>query len=277
MNYRHSYHAGNFADVFKHLILTLVLGKLRVKDTPFCVLDTHAGIGHYDLRLEEAQKTGEYLRGIAPLYEASLTALFQPYLKIVKAENFASPELRYYPGSPAISRALLREQDRLILAELHPDDAELLKQNFRGDGQVAVHHMNAYHAIKAFLPPKEKRGLVLIDPPFEKTDEFEQITRAIKLGYERFRQGIFAIWYPIKDRLPVQQFHNSLVALGIQKILVTELLIHRELLPDRLNGCGMVIINAPWQLDSELDMLLPELLPYVTENGSHRVEWLVGG
>ena len=276
MNYRHTYHAGNAADVFKHLVLTLLLAKLRLKETPFGVLDTHAGIGHYDLLAESAQKTGEYQEGIARLYDAALPDICQPYMTIVKQENFGS-DLRYYPGSPAITRAMLREQDCLILAELHPEDAQLLKQNFKNDRQVAVHHTDAYHSMKAFLPLKEKRGLILIDPPFEKTDEFEQIISAIAMGYQRFRQGVFAIWYPIKDRLPVDRFHQQLVALKIPKILVAEMLCYTELLPVRLNGSGMVIINPPWQVDAEIRALLPALLPLLKQEGqgSGGVEWLV--
>lgn len=275
MNYRHLYHAGNFADVFKHLVLIKLLEKLRSKETNFCVLDTHAGIGMYDLLSETAEKTGEYRQGIVRLLEApALPEAFTPYLQAVKSVN--DEILRYYPGSPCITQQLLRTGDRLLLAELHPEDAHRLKGYFSRDKQVSVHHMDGYLSMKAFLPPKEKRGLVLIDPPFEQVNEFETIVEAVKMAHQRFHHGIYAIWYPIKDRLPITYFYRSLLATGIPKIMVLELLIRPDDTASRLNGCGMIIINAPWKLDEEAALWLPELTLLLAEEGkgSSRVEWL---
>lgn len=274
MNYRHLYHAGNFADVFKHLLLIKLLEKLRTKETPFCVLDTHAGIGLYDLHSENAEKTGEYKDGVKRLLEReAVPAWMISYRDILKSFNPA--DLRYYPGSPSIAQALLRSDDRLVLAELHPEDAGTLKNHFRHDKQATIHHMDGYLAMKAFLPPKEKRGLVLIDPPFEKTDEFETLVKALQLAHQRFHHGIYAIWFPIKDRLPILQFYHQLQATGIPKILAIECLLRPDNTADRLNGCGMVIINAPWKLDTEAAEWLPELTALLApEEGSSRIEWL---
>ena len=174
MNYRHLYHAGGFADVFKHVVLSLVLRRLAEKDTPFCVLDTHAGIGRYDLETPAAQKTGEYRQGIAKVLLAKdAPAELGPYLDLIRALN-PGGALRWYPGSPLVEQRLTRPQDRLVLMELHPEDARTLKRSFAGDPRVGVHHEDGYLGVKAFLPPKERRGLVLIDPPYEERDELAQ-------------------------------------------------------------------------------------------------------
>ncbi len=277
MNYRHLYHAGNFADVFKHVLLMALLEKLQQKNTPFCVLDTHAGIGLYDLYSEAASKTGEYKEGIGRLYHApDLSPLLQRYRHVIASFNMEA--LRYYPGSPCIASHLLRPEDRLVLAELHPEDVVTLKDYFRRAQQVAVHHSDAYHSMKAFLPPKEKRGLVLIDPPFEKEGEYARIAKALALACERFHHGVYAIWYPIKDRLPVDYFHKSLLATKAAKILVLELLLQPDNDPSRLNGSGIAIINAPWKLDEEAALWLPELHKLLAEEGKGtvRIEWLRG-
>lgn len=275
MNYRHLYHAGNFADVFKHIIVVKCLEKLRAKETPFCVLDTHAGIGMYDLASETAEKTEEYKQGIHQLLAATKKSdVFDSYLKIVHSFNGA--DCRYYPGSPAIANQLLRSQDRLVLSELHTEDSNTLKYHFRHEKQVSVHHMDAYVSMKAFLPPKEKRGLVLIDPPFEEENEFERITQTLEMAHQRFHHGIYAIWYPIKDRLSVNYFHNALLATNIPKILALELLLQPENTPNALNGCGMIIINAPWKIDSDATIWLPELAKILGQErkSSTRIEWL---
>lgn len=260
MNYRHIYHAGNFADVFKHVVLALILEHLRRKATPFCVLDTHAGIGRYDLTSIEAGKTREFESGIARILAApSFPAELAPYRAAIQALNPQLGALRWYPGSPRVTRALMRPGDRLVLAELHPEDAVTLKREFEGDRQVTVHHMDGYHAIKAHVPPAERRGLVLVDPPFETTDEVVRMVAGLKAGHKRWPTGIFALWYPIKDRAAVWRFHQALEDTGIPRMLAAELTILPDDDPFRLNGCGMVVVNPPWQFDATLSGLLPAL------------------
>lgn len=279
MNYRHAYHAGNFADVVKHAVLVLLLRALRTKDKPFAVLDTHAGIGRYDLTGAEAQKTGEFRDGIARLLAAAAPPpLALPYLDLVRAAGGLGREdaPAVYPGSPLLARMLLRPGDRLVLVELHPEDAAALRALFRGDPQVAVHRRDGYEALKALLPPPERRGLVLIDPPFEAPDEAERLTAGLRMAAARWPGGIYAVWYPIKARAPVERFHAELTLTGLRRLLVAELTVFAADRPDRLNGCGMVLVNPPWRLDEHLRELLPGLQPILAhDGGGWRVEWLV--
>jgi 23S rRNA (adenine2030-N6)-methyltransferase len=278
MNYRHIFHAGSFTDVMKHAVVALILERLRAKETPFGVLDTHAGIGRYDLTSQQAGRTGEYLGGIARIMEAAgrLPPELAPYLDAVRELNPAPGTLRWYPGSPRLSRQLMRPQDRLLLAELHPEDVETLRREFARDRNTSVQHMDGYHAIKAHLPLKERRGMVLIDPPFEVTDEFERMTAALVSGHGRWPTGIYALWYPIKERAAVWRFHEALERTGIRRILAAELTIHEEDTHQRLNGCGMIVVNPPWQLDRNLELVLPALHEAMAERaGGTRVEWLV--
>ncbi|MBF0391879.1 MAG: 23S rRNA (adenine(2030)-N(6))-methyltransferase RlmJ [Alphaproteobacteria bacterium] len=259
MNYRHAYHAGNFADVFKHVALTLALAHLGRKDTPFAVFDLHAGIGRYDLAGVEAGKTGEWLTGIGQLLDGPSLPGTEPYLEVVRAMN-PGGALRFYPGSPRIARALLRPGDRMVLNELHPDDLIALKAEFRRDRQVTTHGMDAYAALKAMVPPPERRGLVLIDPPFEEKDEFDRVLDGLAQGLRRWASGTYAIWYPIKDLPPVVDFHQRLAALaGERPVLAADFLIHPPYVPFRLNGCGLAFINPPWKLDEALAELMPRL------------------
>ncbi len=279
MNYRHSYHAGNFADVFKHVQLTLLLQALRSKESPFCYLDTHAGTGRYDLQGTTTQKTGEYLQGVMRFWlrdDVIESAAPADYLAAVRALN-PDGELRYYPGSPRIARHFLRPQDRMVLIELHPEDAIFLKREFRGDKQVHVHCADGYTGLKAFLPPPEKRGLVLIDPPFEDGNEFERLTDSLRIAYQRWPTGIFALWYPLKDNYRVQHFHRQLVASGMRKLLLVEMHLHAHPPVNSLYGCGLIIVNPPWQMDEKLRVLLPQLLAGLQPGGEGktRVEWLV--
>jgi 23S rRNA (adenine2030-N6)-methyltransferase len=278
MNYRHIFHAGSFTDVMKHAVVALILERLRAKETPFGVLDTHAGIGRYDLTSQQAERTGEYLGGIARIMEAAgrLPPELAPYLDAVRELNPAPGTLRWYPGSPRLSRQLMRPQDRLLLAELHPEDVETLRREFARDRNTSVQHMDGYHAIKAHLPLKERRGMVLIDPPFEVTDEFERMTAALVTGHGRWPTGIYALWYPIKERAAVWRFHEALERTGIRRILAAELTIHEEDTHQRLNGCGMIVVNPPWQLDRNLELVLPALHEAMAAKaGGTQVEWLV--
>ena len=268
MNYRHIYHAGNFADVFKHWILTLLLVKLTEKPTPFCVIDTHSGLGVYDLKHRHAQKTLEQESGIQRLLQAQLDPAFQPYYDVLSTNNNPS---EVYPGSPKIIQTFLRKNDRLFAAELHEEDYLTLRENFRYDKRIKVLHKNGYDALKALLPPLERRGLVFIDPPFEKTDEFKQIIAVLQNGLERFAHGVYAIWYPIKEQRLVQKFYMDLNKLPIDKYLYIEIHANESIL-NQLNSCGMVIINQPWQLEEKLRENMPRLLQYLKlENGSFKL------
>jgi 23S rRNA (adenine2030-N6)-methyltransferase len=276
MNYRHAFHAGGFTDVVKHATLALVLEHLKAKEQPFCFLDTHAGIGRYDLWSEPAQRTGEYRAGILKAARDPAEEL-APYLNVVRAMNDGGPHVRWYPGSPGLAQALLRPQDRIVLCELHPEDARTLAASFAGDARVQVQESDGYLALKALLPPKERRGCVLIDPPFEVTDEFERIVRGLGHAYRRWATGIFLVWYPIKHRGPVKAFHDALAASAIRRILVAELLLRSDTDHDRLNGSGMIVVNPPWKLGESLARLLPALCADfgATGSGRARVETLV--
>lgn len=276
MNYRHAFHAGNFVDVTKHAILALVLEHLKAKEQPSFFLDTHAGIGRYDLWSEPAQRTGEYRAGILKVIRDSLPELV-PYLNVVRAMNGEGPHVRWYPGSPGLAQALLRPQDRIVLCELHPEDARTLAASLADDARVQVQEADGYIALKALLPPKERRGCALIDPPFEVTDEFERIVRGLGHAHRRWATGTYLVWYPIKHRGPVKAFHDALARTGIRRVLVAELLLRGDTDPDQLNGSGMVVINPPWKLDEALARLLPALLADfgASDSGRARVETLV--
>lgn len=274
MNYQHSYHAGNFPDVFKHWILVLLLEKLQQKTTPFGVLDTHGGGGFYDLHSEKSQKTQEYKDGIDHLFKSKpIPAAFQSYLDFVKQCQLTPDKLAHYPGSPYIIQNFLREHDSLITCELHNETYHHLKENLdTWSNNIAVHEQDAYLGMKAFLPLKEKRGLVLIDPPFEKTDEFTAILKALEIALHRFQQGIYAIWYPIKHRPPVRAFHEQLTLLAPGKVLIVEALRRDDNDSDRLNGCGMAIINPPWHLQEVLTSNLPWLVQQFAQDHKARCE-----
>lgn len=265
MNYRHAFHAGNFADVFKHAAIALVIDYLKRKETPFCVVDTHAGLGRYDLTADEAERTGEWREGLGRVLAAKDrppgVALLLKAVAAVNGKKKPAVERppRWYPGSPRIARTLLRPQDRLFAAELHPEDSRVLAREFKGDEQTVVKRMDGYEAIKAWLPPKERRGLVLVDPPFERKDEFAVMLKGLKDGHRRFATGVFVLWYPIKDRPPVDAFYRALADSGIRRILAAELLLRPPTDPERLNGCGLIVVNPPWQFDSDLGRLAVDL------------------
>lgn len=276
MNYRHVYHAGNFADVFKHLLLSLLLKALCQKDTPFFYLDTHAGAGRYDLNSAAARKTGEHRDGILRLWNRQPFSGIEDYLSAVRALN-TGDELRYYPGSPRLARYFLRPQDRAVLLELHPDECAQLKIEFARDSQLTVLRQDGYAGLKVFLPPRERRGLVLIDPPYESDREFQKLMQGLRESYARWGSGQYVFWYPIKSRPPVERFHRELVSAGIRKILLAEFSPYPEDSDFRLNGCGMVMINPPWKLDVLLRSLLPELMNVLRLQGVGRtaITWLV--
>ncbi|MDX2027452.1 MAG: 23S rRNA (adenine(2030)-N(6))-methyltransferase RlmJ [Alphaproteobacteria bacterium] len=282
MNYRHIYHAGNISDVVKHVVLTLLLEHLRLKETPFGVLDTHAGTGFYDLQDERAQKTSEAQDGIYKLLTAPPVPDLAAYYDVLKNFNpgwsaGTAEAFQFYPGSPLLVARLLRSQDRLIACELHRDDAEALRRQMRPFAQTQVHHRDGYEALRGFLPLPEKRGLVLIDPPYETPDEFDRLAQAIREAYARWPQGLYAIWYPVKERPAIWRFHEALAASGIAKQLCAEFIYHEETRHDRLNGCGFILINPPWQFDERLRKLFPLLHDALqTEHRGVNINWLSG-
>jgi 23S rRNA (adenine2030-N6)-methyltransferase len=274
MNYRHIYHAGNVGDVVKHAIITRLIERLRAKETAFAVVDTHAGAGLYDLADPRALKTGEAANGIERLLKAPPAPELAGYVRVVRDVNVA-PAHRYYPGSPVLIRHLLRPQDRLIACELHPEDASNLKRLFHGDKQANVHHRNGYEALTALLPLKQKRGLVVIDPPFEDAGEFDHLTQALAACAHRWPQGCVMIWYPIKDRPAIWRFHEAIVSVNIPKVLNAEFIINEETRHDVLNGSGFIIANPPWQFDKDLETLFPVLHQALqTKHRDDSVKWL---
>jgi 23S rRNA (adenine2030-N6)-methyltransferase len=280
MNYRHAYHAGNFADVLKHAVLVALLDALKAKPTPFCYIDTHAGSGRYDLKGGEARRTGESEEGVGLLKAATgLPPLLWSWLEAVKAVNEDPDTVRYYPGSPLIAAQSMRPGDSAQLCELQGDEAAALRQLLRSDSRMHVHQRDGYEALKALVPPREKRGLVLIDPPFEAQDvEFRTIEKALKDALLRWPTGVYAIWYPIKLRSHVQPFHRWLTKCGARRVLMAEILLQPDDSSLRLNGAGMVIVNAPWKLDETLrDTLkvLPRLLSKDGKDAEYKLKWLI--
>jgi 23S rRNA (adenine2030-N6)-methyltransferase len=282
LNYRHAFHAGNFADVVKHAVLVALLEAMKQKDAPFAYFESHAGAGRYDLGGEEAKKTGEHRDGVSRLLAATrLPAMLHVYLNLVRSLNPGiAGGISAYPGSPLIASLLLRPEDRLVLCELQEPEALALRTLFKGDKRVAVHRRDGYEALRALLPPTPRRGVALIDPPFEaQALEFEIIADALEAAFARWKTGIFAVWYPIKLRQQIAPFHRFLRKSGMSKVLVAELCVHPDNSALRLNGCGLAIVNAPYRLDRTLAEILPALLKLLAQGrfGSQRVEWLVEG
>lgn len=278
MNYRHAFHAGNFADVMKHALLSRIILHLNAKETPYRYIDTHAGIGVYDLEADEALRTGEWRRGIGILDAMPLPAdsLFTPYLDCVK--RLREGDRKLYPGSPEIVRQMARHQDRLVLAELHQHDFWRLRANLGADERIRTLEMDGWTALKANVPPPERRGLVLIDPPFEQADEWSTIVAAVAGAHRKWTTGIFAIWYPIKDTDKVEAFAGRMQALALPKTLRLELMIDDGRDTTKLNGCGLIVINPPWLLADQARAMLATLAEALGEagNASYGVDWLVG-
>jgi 23S rRNA (adenine2030-N6)-methyltransferase len=281
VNYRHAFHAGSFADVFKHAVLCRILHYLRGKPAAFRVIDTHAGAGLYDLSGLEASRGAEWHDGIERLLAAQLSepvgALLAPYLEVIGALNERG-RLKVYPGSPAITRAWLRPQDRLIACELEPKAAVALAGHLRGDTRIKTLETDGWTALSAYVPPPERRGLVLVDPPFEQDSDFHRLSRGLATAHRKWATGLYALWYPIKGSSERDALAKSLRRLGVAKILRAELTVSALSDPTRLNGCGLILVNPPWTLESELSALLPALADVLGRDGKggFRLEWLAG-
>lgn len=279
VNYRHDFHAGSFADVFKHAVFCRILDHLRQKPAAFRVIDTHAGSGLYNLAGSEATRGAEWPDGIGRLMQAKLSAeagaLLAPYLEVIGALNEPG-SLRVYPGSPALARAWLRPQDRLIACELEPQAARTLAGHLRGDARIKCLTIDGWTAWSAFIPPVERRGVVLVDPSFEQDGDYRRLSQGLAAVLRKWATGIHALWYPIKGRPQPDALAKSIRRIGVAKILRAELTVSTLSDPSRLNGSGVIVANPPWTLESDLSAMLPELLRVLDRDGkgAFRVDWL---
>jgi 23S rRNA (adenine2030-N6)-methyltransferase len=284
MNYRHAFHAGNFADVIKHIVLTRILSYLHEKPSAFRLIDTHAGGGRYDLTGEEAQRSGEWRLGIARLLAARLevtpAALIGPYLEIVRAYN-GGAELSAYPGSPLIARALLRPQDRITACELEPGAHGQLVAALRRDRQARVVKIDGWTALPAYVPPQERRGVVLVDPPFERTDEFDRLAEGFEAAYAKWPTGIFILWYPLKDARAAGRLAGRVadaLATGplaprralAERCLRIEFQRGRAIRSEVLTAAGLIVVNPPWTLARDMEALAPALAQILGDEGQGR-------
>ena len=281
MKYRHACHAGNFADVMKHVVLVTLLTRLTGKDRSIFYLDTHAGRARYDLGSRDG--AAEAARGILRLAGADTRGMPAPirrYLELVRGFDPANESsLQIYPGSPCIAAALLRPEDHGALCDIEPGEAQLLAREFRGDRRFGVHCRDGFESLAALLPPKEKRGLVLIDPPYEEQlTDLERVADALVGTAERWPQGVLAAWYPIKLAAPIARFHRRLVDAGLKRLLVVELCVHPDDSRAGLNGSGVLLVNPPWKSDGDLRAALPALHAILAPDGGGRwrVDWLAG-
>lgn len=283
MNYRHDFHAGNFADVFKHITLTRILLHLLKKETAFRYIDTHAGSGFYDLFGAEAEKTAEWHAGLGKLIAAEASTdvreLIDPYLRLAApaVEEAANPR-RLYPGSPAIAAALLRPQDRMICCELHPKAAQELQSHLGRDRRVKIIEIDGFTGLNAFVPPVERRGVVLIDPAFEAKDDLDRSLNVLESAWRKWSTGIFLLWYPIKDRREVESSLKRLAEGKIKRILRLELQIAEPTPVGPLAANGLLIVNPPFPLAGEAEIILPFIGQAMAEDAGarHRIEWLAG-
>src|SRR5689334_13390782 len=277
MNYRHAFHAGNFADVVKHLALVSILLHLRKKESAFAVIDSHAGRGIYDLRGEAAERTGEAQKGIERILAAasrsSRSALLGRYIEIVKAAGEG-----FYPGSPLIAARLLRRQDRFVGIEKHPDEAAALAKALAPFANLRSECADGYVRLKALLPPAERRGLVLIDPPFESPDEFQQVARALGEALARFANGIYLIWYPVKSAGEAHAFAGEVLAAGAKRVVRVsiELAAEQGSAKERLTAAGLIIVNPPFGFAEEMTEALGVAAPLLSPTARSQVRWLAG-
>ena len=278
MNYRHAFHAGGPADVVKHAVLARILEHLKNKPAAFRVIDTHAGAGLYDLRGPEATRNPEWRDGIARLLAAPIDdkarTLLAPYLDAVSGLN-PGGALATYPGSPMLARALLRSQDRLVACELDPAAAAALARNLGRDRRAKAVAIDGWTALNAYLPPPERRGVVLIDPPFEAMDEFSRLAQALEGAYRKWATGIFVLWYPTQGRQDSEMLAKRLWRSAIPKVLRFEVDFASQREPERRSGCGLIVVNPPWMLADELEILAPLFSKVFA--GNHRIDWVARG
>ncbi|MGI9213478.1 MAG: 23S rRNA (adenine(2030)-N(6))-methyltransferase RlmJ [Methylococcaceae bacterium] len=277
LSYRHGFHAGNHADVLKHVVLSLIVHALCAKDKPFFYLDTHSGAGRYDLESAVAQKNREYESGISRLLaHKPVHPVWEHYLAAVRAMN-SGARLKIYPGSPRLVRQLIRPGDRMSLCERHPTEVNYLREEFAHDGAVRVFDMDGYQALKTLLPPPERRGLVLIDPAYESRDEWSCLLEGLRDGYRRWPTGTMVIWYPVQDRLQADERLRKIKRLGIPKTLMIELSVMAQEVETRMIGSGLIVINPPWKLEEQMRCGLPDLWTAVSvrRQGGYRLDWLV--
>jgi len=275
LSYRHSFHSGNHADVLKHCVQSLILQSLKVKDKAFVYIDTHAGAGCYDLHSKEMDKTGEYLEGIKRLWEGDVPAAMEAYLDIIKTLNDGG-ELAQYPGSPLLAKELCRPQDRLLLSELHPADFVLLQELFANDRRTQVHKIDGFSQLKGALPPLERRGMVLIDPPYELDHEYADVVKAVVDGIKRWATGTFAIWYPLVHSDDVDFLQRKLTNAGLPGTLQIELNVLQENNRFGMTGSGMIVVNPPWKLEQQMNELLPWLVDKLGQSpeANFKLRWL---
>lgn len=278
MNYRHAFHAGSFADVHKHAVLVRILLHLRLKPAAFRVIDTHAGAGRYDLLAPEPTRSGEWHEGIELIWQAPQSGkhpdLLSPYLAAVAAVN-ADGKLRVYPGSPLIAKNLLRPRDRLIACELEPGSAAALAAALRGDRRAKVLAIDGWTALDANVPPKERRGVVLVDPPFEDAADFVRLSGALAAAHRKWPTGIYMLWYPIKERAAGDALARRLQKLGVPKILRSELTLAAPRAKAGLIGSGLIVVNPPFTLEPDLRLLMPAIGTMLSPQAAWRLDWLV--
>lgn len=271
LSYRHSFHAGNHADVLKHVVQSLIIESLKEKDKGFLYLDTHSGAGRYFLGSDHAQKTAEYLEGINLIWQRDdIPAELMPYLQAVKAYNHGE-QLKYYPGSPLIAKTLLRSQDKLHLSELHPTDYPLLRHEFIKDQRATVVKGDGYQQIKSQLPPLSRRGFILMDPPYELKSDYQAVVAGIREGHKRFATGIYAIWYPVVLRQQIKRMIKELQETGIRRILQIELAVRPDSDRYGMTGSGMIVVNPPWKLEQQMAGVLPWLHKVMVPEGTGHV------
>tara|TARA_R110000751_G_scaffold14217_5_gene46419 strand:+ start:2109 stop:2951 length:843 start_codon:yes stop_codon:yes gene_type:complete len=277
LSYRHAFHAGNFADVLKHSVLTLVLEYMTRKEKGFYYIDSHSGAGMYQLADEYAQKTGEYKDGIAKLIDQQdLPEAIEPYIDLVKDLNRDQDELSLYPGSPGIARQFTRRQDSAHLFELHPTDIEHLKEYSQRWNKSHVKKSDGYQGVLGLVPPPNRRGVVLIDPPYELKEDYLKAVRTIVNAYKKFATGTYILWYPIVKRELVEQMQDAFVKSDVRNLLQVEYCQHADTQEYGMTGTGLFIVNPPWQLNSQLNEILPYLKTHLgSEESSYFVKQLI--
>ncbi|NTS77182.1 23S rRNA (adenine(2030)-N(6))-methyltransferase RlmJ [Catenovulum sp. SM1970] len=281
LSYRHSFHAGNYADVLKHTVQQAILDYLLLKDKPFCVVDTHAGAGAYQLDSAHAQKTNEYVDGIAKIWQYAdkhndLHELIENYLNSVKAFN-QDNSLKYYPGSPWFSQQALRAGDKLFAYELHPADFDLLTQAKGRDRKVKLFHDDGFKSCLGLLPPEQKRGFIIIDPPYEVKKDYDTVVKTVAKAHKKFANGVYAIWYPVVDRYRINKMRDDLIASGITRIHCYEMGLSQDTEQHGMTSAGMIVINPPWTLKAQMEEVLPQLVDILApEQGCYRCEEWVG-